>query len=185
MFVISYDYELPFGYKKRWLNHGITSAVLGGWAIAGIQNYESGIPQFELFAQNTLPIFNSYLRPNYVPGQPLRAHWTGKFNPYTDFYINPSAYTQPAPDTFGNAARNISLRSFGYYNEDFSARKDVHIYESVKFQFRCDFFNAFNRTLFGSFSSDESDPGIASNFGMIPNQANTARSIQFSAKTYF
>lgn len=185
VFVISYDYELPFGYKKKWLNHGIASAVLGGWAIAGIQNYESGIPQFELFANNTLPIFNSYLRPNYVPGQPLKAHWTGKFNPYTDFYINPNAFTQPPPDTFGNVSRNLSLRSFGYYNEDFSARKDVHIHESVRFQIRCDFFNAFNRTLFGTFSSDESDPGIASNFGMIPNQANPARSIQFSAKTYF
>ena len=185
VFVVSYDYELPFGYRKKWLNHGIAATLLGGWAVAGIQSYESGIPQFELSSQNTLPIFNSYLRPNHVPGQPLKAHWTGKFNPYTDFYINPNAYTQPPADTFGDVARNISLRSFGFYNEDFSARKDFHIHESMKFQFRCDFFNAFNRTLFGSFFSDESSPGISSTFGMIPNQANTARSIQFAGKFYF
>ena len=42
---LTYVYELPFGKGKRYLgSRGVASAVLGGWRVAGIQQYVSGTP---------------------------------------------------------------------------------------------------------------------------------------------
>lgn len=183
---ISYDYELPFGYKRKFLNHGIAASLLGGWAVSGVHHYQSGVSMFETSVTNTLPIGSSILRPNYVPGQPEKAHWSGKFNPATDVYINPSAFTLPPPGTFGNVPRTLPLRSFAYYNEDLSARKDFHIWESVKMQFRSDWFNAFNRTDFATVFTGTNNPQITnSGFGTVPAQGNQPRTIQFALKLFF
>lgn len=183
---ISYNYELPFGYNRKFLNHGMAASVLGGWGISGVHHYQSGVAMFETSVTNTLPIGNSILRPNYVPGQPLKAHWTGKFNPATDLYINPAAFTAPPPGQFGNVPRDLPLRSFGYYNEDLSARKDFHMWESVNLQFRSDWFNAFNRTNFGSIFTGTNNPQDPnSGFGQIPSQGNQPRTIQFALKALF
>ncbi len=185
-FVISYNYELPFGYQRKYLNHGIVASLLGGWGVSGIQHYQSGNPMFETSVSNTLPIGGSILRPDFVPGQSQKAHWIGKFNPHTDLYINPNAFTTPAPGTFGNVPRNLTLRSFAYYNEDLSVRKNFHVWESVNAQFRSDFFNAFNRTSFETIFTGTNNPGVPnSGFGSIGNQGNEPRTIQFALKLLF
>ena len=183
---ISYNYELPFGYQKKFLNHGIAATLLGGWGVSGVHHYQSGTSMFETSVTNTLGIGSSILRPNFVPGQSQKAHWTGKFNPATDLYINPAAFTAPAPGTFGNVPRNLPLRSFAYYNEDLSARKNFHLWESVNMQFRSDWFNAFNRTSFASIFTGTSNPQQASSgFGQVPGQGNQPRTIQFALKLLF
>jgi hypothetical protein len=41
----NFIYELPFGKDRRWLNKGgITDAILGGWQLSGIVNWQSGSP---------------------------------------------------------------------------------------------------------------------------------------------
>jgi hypothetical protein len=141
---------------------------------------------FETSVTNTLPIGNGILRPNYVPGAPMKAHWSGKFNPATDVYINPAAFTLPPPGTFGNAPRTLPLRSFAYYNEDLSARKDFHIWESMTMQFRSDWFNAFNRTDFATIFTGTNNPQDPhSGFGSVPAQGNQPRTIQFALKALF
>ena len=184
---ISYNYELPFGYERKFLNHGIVASLLGGWGVSGIHHYQSGVPMFETSVSNTLPIGSDILRPNFVPGQSQKAHWIGKFNPYTDLYINPNAFTTPAPGTFGNVPRNLSLRSFAYYDEDLSARKNFHVWESMNMQFRSDWFNAFNRTSFATIGgTGTSNPGVTgSGFGSIGGQGNQPRTIQFALKLLF
>jgi hypothetical protein len=142
---VTYDYQLPIGYEKKWLNHGIAATLVGGWAVAGIHHYQSGTALFETSAGNNLSIFNDILRPNYVPGVSEKASWSGKFNPHIDAYINAAAFTAPAPNAFGNVSRDLPLRGMAYLDEDLSARKDFHIYKSSALQFRTDFFNAFNR----------------------------------------
>jgi len=183
---ITYNYELPFGYKRRFLNHGIAASILGGWGVSGVHHYQSGVSMFETSVTNTLPIGSSILRPDLVPGQSQKAHWSGKFNPATDLYLNPAAFTLPAPGTFGNVSRTLPLRSFAYYNEDLSARKDFHIWESVKLQFRSDWFNAFNRTDFATIFTGTNNPqDPSSGFGKVPAQGNQPRTIQFALKAIF
>jgi len=184
--VITYNYDLPFGYKRKYLNHGIMASLVGGWGVSGIHHYQSGNSMFQTSITNTLPIGNSILRPDYVPGQSEKAHWDGKFNPHTDLYINPNAFTLPPPGSFGDVPRNLPLRSFGYYNEDLSVRKNFHLWESANLQFRSDWFNAFNRTSFETIFTGTSNPNVPnSGFGSIGSQGNQPRTIQFSLKLIF
>jgi hypothetical protein len=180
---VTYDYELPIGYEKKWLNHGIAATVFGGWALSGIHHYQSGTALFETSIGNNLHIFNHELRANYVPGVSEKATWSGKFNPHTDHYLNAAAFSAPPPNTFGNVSRDLPQRAFAYLDEDFNARKDFHIYKSSALQFRTDFFNAFNRTSFGTIFTNTNplDP----NFGSIPAQGNQPRTIQLSLKLLY
>ena len=180
---VTYDYQLPIGYQKKWLNHGIAATVLGGWAIAGIHHYQSGTALFETSIGNDLNIKNDLLRPNYVPGVSEKASWSGKFNPRLDAYINAAAFAKPAANTFGNVSRDLPLRSTPYLDEDLSARKDFHIYKSSALQFRTDFFNAFNRSQLVDIFTD-TNPGDAS-FGHDGHQGNNPRTIQMSLKMLF
>jgi len=44
-FSLSYLYELPFGYNRKWLNHSrAMDLIAGGWEIGAIQRYSSGQP---------------------------------------------------------------------------------------------------------------------------------------------
>ena len=42
-FKLTWVYETPFGKGRRW-NLGWANAILGGWQVAGIHNYTSGLP---------------------------------------------------------------------------------------------------------------------------------------------
>jgi hypothetical protein len=180
---VTYDYQLPIGYEKKWLNHGIAATLVGGWAVAGIHHYQSGTALFETSAGNNLSIFNDILRPNYVPGVSEKASWSGKFNPHIDAYINAAAFTAPAPNAFGNVSRDLPLRGMAYLDEDLSARKDFHIYKSSALQFRTDFFNAFNRAqLIDVFTNTSVG---STGFGTDGHQGNQPRTIQFSLKALF
>ena len=180
---ITYDYQLPIGYEKKWLNHGIAATVLGGWAVAGIHHYQSGTALFETSYGNDLSIFNDILRPNYVPGVSEKAQWSGKFNPHTDAYINAAAFAAPAPNSFGNVSRDLPLRGLAYLDEDLSARKDFHFYKSAALQFRSDFFNAFNRSQLIDIFTNTSVG--TTGFGTDGHQGNQPRTIQFALKALF
>jgi len=180
---VTYDYQLPIGYEKKWLNHGIAATLLGGWAVAGIHHYQSGTALFETSTGSNLSIFNDILRPNYVPGVPEKAHWSGKFNPHIDAYINSAAFTAPAPNSFGNVSRDLPLRGTAYLDEDLSARKDFHIYKESSLQFRSDFFNAFNRSQLIDIFTNTS--WGTTGFGTDAHQGNQPRTIQFSLKALF
>jgi hypothetical protein len=183
---ISYNYELPFGYQRKFLNHGIAASLFGGWGVSGVQHYQSGVSMFQTSVTNNLQIGSDILRPNFVPGQPEKSHWSGKFNPYTDTYINPNAFTAPPPGTFGNVPRNLPLRSFAYLDEDLSLRKNFHVWESLNMQLRSDWFNAFNRTSFASIFTGTGNPGVLnSGFGVVPSQGNQPRTIQLAVKVLF
>ncbi len=45
-FVLNFLYDLPFGPNKRFLNHSnfVTTLLLGGWELGGVERYESGTP---------------------------------------------------------------------------------------------------------------------------------------------
>jgi len=95
---ISFLYDLPFGAGRRFFQHGALGKVwLDGRSPISIK-YWAGTP-IVLTANNTLPLFNSTLRPNVVSGVPLEMSYSN-FNPAVDRYINRAAFAVPASFTF-------------------------------------------------------------------------------------
>jgi hypothetical protein len=159
----------------------VVGKIIGGWTFTAIHQYSSGVPVV-LTANNTLPLFNSTLRPNAVSGVSQLASNPGKFDPNTERYINPAAFTVPAPFTFGTSARSYTdLRAPFNLNESWGAVKRTAITERVALEFRAEFFNVFNRVVFGAPSANIS----AANFGLISSQANAPRQGQMALKLQF
>jgi hypothetical protein len=178
----------------------VVDAVIGGWRVGGIQRYLSGQP-ISFFGEPGIPGFDNGIRPNRVSGQPVKG-FTGSYDVFsfvntggggpgsgacTTGYWNCGAFADPnanragGPFEFGDVPRNSAdIRSFAFYNEDFSIAKIVAVSESVKVEFRGEMFNAFNRHIF-----NKPDSGVLdANFGQI-NSVMTgatptgARQVQF------
>jgi len=184
VFVFSWTYELPFGRNKRFGNNwnSVVNHILGGWQINSIERYQSGTP-IAVVGGPDLPLFGGGNRPNWVSPNVRTSVDMGSFDPAKDRYLNIDAFSQPAPFTVGNAPRTMpTVRAPALYNEDFSVFKRLHFTESKYLEFRAEFFNLFNRVVFGAPSTDVSSPG---NFGIIGSQANTPRVIQLALKFVF
>jgi hypothetical protein len=183
---LAYIYNLPFGKGKRFgPQSGVGNAILGGWRVSVIQRYQSGTP-FNVDVPAPQPVnvlVNNEDRPNLVPGVPIKNQWLGRFNPYTDTFLNPNAFSEPAPYTLGNAPRTLSVRGFAWYNEDIGLAKDIKLTERFNFTLEGHAFNAFNRVLFGGL--DTFGPGTNSDFGHMNGQGNTARVLQVSGTLKF
>jgi hypothetical protein len=176
--VISHNYELPFGKGKQFGGdwNRPMNAVLGGWQWSGILTAHTGLPISINPAQNNTGGFGFNQRPDRVPGvSPIPQ------NQNINDWINPAAFAQPAPFTFGNTSRFLSdLRAPGFVNWDMGLQKSWNFTETMRFQFRFELFNAFNHP---NFFVPDSNLGDAS-FGTI-NNAYPARSLQFAGKFYF
>jgi len=185
--VINYGYDLPFGPGKKFVQGGGTAGkVVGGWRIAGIQQYQSGGPSI-IFTGNPLWPYegaNSFIaRPNVVPGveQKSAALLSGDFDPNRDSMFNPRAWEDQAPFTFGNGPRTYGgLRRFAYLNEDISLIKRTSVNDRMSIEFRADFLNLLNRTIFGLGTGGD-QYGSALNT-LIDRQSNYPREIQFGLK---
>jgi len=157
-------YVLPIGAGQRFLNHkGLADEILGGWQVAGIMNYSTGNPLGIYEDTNNIVLStnangDAQPRPNIVPGQArktysysrTRDYFVGKLPSLPDQF-NTSAYSAADQYSFGNAARNyIGITAPPNLMENFDAKKTFKIGERVKATLRVDYFNAFNRTQFGS-----------------------------------
>jgi hypothetical protein len=186
VFNVAYVYQLPFGHGKKFgPQSGAANAIFGGWRVSAIQRYQSGTPlaiSLSETSTNPGPLYNDDYRPNYT-GAAIKAQWVGKFNPYTDVYLNPAAFSIPAPFTLGDVPRTIGTRSFAWYNEDVSLAKEFKIGERFNFTLGGNAFNIFNRTVFGG--PDTGNPTTNSDYGHINSQANTARVLQISGVLKF
>jgi hypothetical protein len=182
MFVFSSVYALPFGSKRTFLanSKGIEEALLGGWNLSSIITLNSGAP-FNVLA-------GADVTNTADPSQ--RAERTG-VDPYAVSggqsyrqWLNPAAFAEPAPLTYGNERRN-DLVGPSFKNVDFSVAKDFGLTENTKLQFRSEFFNFFNHTNYGNPVNDF----LSGAFGTITQTANgglyQGRQIQFALKVMF
>jgi hypothetical protein len=201
--VLSYEYELPFGPGKKYANGGgAAGKVIGGWSIAGIQQYQSGRPFFVFTGSNP---YNPYvgpngflMRPDVVPGVPKRsaAYLNGTFDPNAPgaqgALWNINAWRDPAFGSLGNAPRSDgTVRLPKYLNEDITIMKRTRISERVNLEFRADFLNIFNRTVLGPDQGGDQYDAIlqgsaidwgVGGFGQLHSQGNYPREIQFGLK---
>ncbi len=175
---IAYTYELPFGPGKRFLKSGIAGRIAGGWQLNGVQQYQTGMP-VTLTANNTLPIFNGALRPDVAVGIPHRLDHP---NPLADPWFNKNAFAVPQTFHLGNASRAYTdLRASNLYAESFGLVRRIRLKERLTLTFRAEFFNAFNRVVFGAPAGNVS----SSAFGRVTSQANNPRQGQVAARIDF
>ena len=174
-------YELPWGPNRRWLNGGPLGHVLGGWRIAAVQSYSSGLPIRVTTSAVPLPIFNGTNRPNVIR-QDWRAPIAGdEFNPRVDRYLDRAAFTAPVGE-LGNAPRvNGDVRRPWNMTENVSLAKTISMPNQFRLDVRLEAFNLFNRVIWG-----EPDQNFNNaNFGLITTTANSPRQMQFGLKLYW
>ena len=126
-------------------------------------------------------LFNSQKRPNRVSGVEAVAA-NGDFDPNTDRYFNPAAWTDPGPLQFGNAARrDDTVRDFPNYSEDLNIFKVFPMADQRKLRFEASIGNLFNRVFFCSPNTNWSSAA----FGSVNTQCNQPRSVQFALRFDF
>ncbi len=167
---IAATYELPFGKGRRFMNKGgIANAAFGGWQLSPLLSYASGTPLSVSAPGNPLGVGGN--RPNLVPGQQIQYSYSNVYAGKP--VINAAAFSDPGPWAIGNEPRVLSgLRNPFGLNENVALAKYFPVGEKVKLKLEIEYFNVFNRVIFGSPNTSLTDP----NFGLVINsQANTQR----------
>ena len=174
-FTMTSVYDIPVGRGKKYLAHSWLGAVVGNWSLGGILTLQTGEP----FTVNT-QVNNTFV--NSAGAQ--RADISGNPNlPNSEKtlnrWFNTAAFTQPAQFRFGNQGVNI-VRGDGVINLDTSILRNFPITETIKFQFRGEFFNITNHPNFGNPGATLNGPG----FGIVSG-AGAGRRIQLGARFVF
>ncbi|HJT86892.1 MAG TPA: TonB-dependent receptor [Bryobacteraceae bacterium] len=126
------------------------SWVAGYWTFGALLSYASGLPILAPASNNSLNsvLFQSTYQ-NRVPGVPLftvpdiNCHC---YDPSATFVLNPKAWTDAAPGTFGTAAPYYSdYRYQRRPGENMSISRQFRIAERVSLNIRAEFNNIFNR----------------------------------------
>lgn len=197
-FVSNFLWLLPFGQGKRYLSSpGAASRLLGDWQFNGIVTLQTGTP-FSVTAPNDgLLGFTHSVYANCI-GDPFAGRTTDH-SAYTTtgFWLNPAAFSAPAPGTFGNCAP-YKFYGPGIQTWDLSLFKDFRFTERWRLQFRAEFFNAFNHPNFSNPSAFIVPGGAAANpgFGKVSSTIapilgtdsggpGDPREIQLALKLYF
>lgn len=130
--------ELPFGHGKAFASNlsGPADAIIGGWTLSGIFDYEGGLPYTPTLGNTASLNSTISLRPNRI-GKGTVPH------PDRNRWFNPSDFTVPALYTYGNSGRGI-LYGPRYISSDMSLAKAVSFTERVHLTLKWDAFNVFN-----------------------------------------
>jgi len=178
------SYELPIGPGKPFLNGGgVKGRIIGGWGTSLSASYYAGnfLP---ITGGSQQPLFNGPARPNIVSGVSPLVSNSGKFNPATDLYLNADAFSDPGQFGIGDAPPTLKARGFPNMNENIAILKNIKVKDQAQVQFRAEFFNAFNRTVFSDPDTNWNDR-VTGGFGRVTGQFNTPRQIQFALRFDF
>ncbi|MGA8109087.1 MAG: TonB-dependent receptor [Acidobacteriaceae bacterium] len=193
-FVATAVWKWPLGSTFLADNHA-ERAILGGFGFSGVYQAYSGSPLVitssscqnnPAQASNYCPAalasgFSGSARQNGKWGQGATSATAGKIA-----YINPSAFTVASDYTFGNAPRTAAynLYSPDNYQLDLAAVRSfpLHITETTKLDFRAEWYNVTNHTLFAVASTAVGN----SSFGAVTQSGSLNRkAAQFSARISF
>ena len=188
---LSSNMELPFG-KGRKMGTNMSKPldmVFGGWTLGYVMQGRTGFPITISTTGQSQQSPRSTQRPNYL--RPLTVtdrsiqRWFGTSGTAIECAQGTDngtcAYQRPALGTFGNASI-ATERAPAFFNADVSIGKSFAVREGQHLDFRAEFFNLANMTMFNPPARDVSSPGT---FGLISGQANNPRNIQFGLKYIF
>ncbi len=196
--VMTYSYDLPFGRGKKFLDRGrVVDVIVGGWNIAGIQQYQRGVPAaFSGSFNTTIPTIGGAA--NRVAGVPTRSNIScGDLefrNPAKNYLFNagnpaqaartgrPLAFTPAGDYQVGNIARiEPQARQCGRIDEALTVFKSFNVTESVRFRFGAEAFNLLNRHTWTSGVNGQ--PVTAADFGeIVPDQPFGPRTVRLKIR---
>jgi hypothetical protein len=197
-------YAIPYGTGKNGAKaSGLAKTLLGDWQLGTLFNARTGLPIDVEIARQALVYRNNVTgvitaspvvsngtvmttalvnvpgggqsrnvqRPDLVPGVDPYIHDRGWL------YINPAAFANPQPGTYGNLGRN-ALRGPGISQLDFTLSKKFVVRESANLEFRAECYNLLNSPVYQVPNYNVvsgSQARLADSTGVIqPGQAYTA-----------
>jgi hypothetical protein len=152
MLSFNYSWELPF-FKHA---NAVTKAMLGGWQLSGISEFQSGAPLTVNLPNDQAGVGSYNQRPDQVgnPFQtgPIAANPTctapSQVRTLTNWF-NPCAFALNPAGTFGDERTGV-LRGPYFQNWDMGLAKNFALRESVGLQFQLEAFDVFNHPCWGA-----------------------------------
>jgi len=167
---ITFQYTTGVGVGGGGLVDGWRGALLKGWTFAGTIGAGSGLP---LTPYVLVPATGTGFTGN------VRAALTGEPTEAPEgYYLNPAAYTAPAPGQWGDAGRN-SGRGPGQFTLDGALTRSFQV-GSRSLDFSLNATNLLNRVTLTGVNTLVGSP----QFG-LPTAANQMRRLQMSLRTTF
>jgi outer membrane receptor protein involved in Fe transport len=190
-FVTSFVYDVP----KLVSDSNSSRVILNNWQLNGILTLQTGTP----FSVVDVVGNNIIQRANFAPGFTGSIETSGDTQSRLNGFFNTAAFVisrpivgganlgtpnNPAFDSnnpFGNTPRNF-LNGPGQKNMDFSIVKFIPIGETIRGEFRTEFFNLFN---WANFANPNNNIAVPATFGRITATSAGPRVIQFAFKLNF
>jgi len=169
-------WEVPVGTGKRVLKGAspFLNRIVGGWAADVIATFSSGNPFTVNAPNNTADPLTNFRANRLCNGRSELKSTDLRTNGL--YWVDTACFAAPPAGFFGNSGTFI-LTGPGMNNWDVALEKNTTIRESMKLQFRAEFFNAWNHA---QFKNPDATVGDA-NFGQV-TQARDAREIQLGLK---
>ncbi len=174
---VSYTYHLPFQGRNPF-----TKAVIGGWTVSGINQFESGTPfsvrQNIDYAGIGAGSGNQFWN---VTGDPNGCSTSFVPNKGAAVYCK-TAFTAPAQGTFatGNSRNIFSNPGFWQWNLALHKSFPMPIREGSRLEFRAETYDFLNHPNWGSVNSNP----VSSTFMMVTSKSGN-RNLQFELKLAF
>ncbi len=192
-------YDLPFGGGKHFSSgSGVVNRIIGGWNVAGVWTYGTGLPLDMLNFNSCQEFGQGAVFGNcsaYVPlnnkvmnASVHRDPTTGALTMYSNSgAINADntevAFFRPPDFTDGHTGRGF-LRDLNRWNVDFGISKTTKITERVSTRLDCQMTNVFNHPMFSNQAATQAELS-SGNFGVLNTQYNAPRFIQFGLRIDF
>ena len=135
IFVGLITYDVPGSERLKSLSKG--------WQVNSLATFHGGLPFSVYSSSDTSGTDDGNQRADYKPG--IDPYKDARISRVRANWLNPKAFQDALPGTFGNTTRNAYLGP-GYGDVDLSVFKNTPITERVTTQFRVEMFNIFNRT---------------------------------------
>ena len=181
-FVASYIYDLPFGKNRPFLQHGIASAVFGGWELSGISVVQRGTPIMITAPDQTglINFISTAGRANRVSSCALPNGTQRSDN----LWFNTAAFQVAAPFTLPtDSVSEPNCRGPGMVNFNTSLLRNIVYRERYRLQLRFETYNTFNHPLLQA-SGTNTTIVNSPQFGQIVTGGNP-RNLQFGARFLF
>lgn len=146
--VISGSYITPRWNVNRWVGY-----LTGGWQLSAVMRYAAGMPIRVPAAANNIQLILNRMTGTFANIDPNKNPFFLKdpnckcFDPSKELILDPTAWINPAPGTFGtSAAYYTEYRNTRRPDENVGFARNFRFAEGgVNLQLRAEFSNIFNR----------------------------------------